>query len=114
MAENPFHVPAEDASRFLAGERHSETQKACNIDERDHVHVARVGDAGAGLEARGLVMVHEGGALCRVFLAAPELRHLASALLNVADAIDGVTPLTFFPPAPETDEPNSNDEESTE
>lgn len=103
---NRFQIDRDEAAKILGAERVEEIAKACNVDARDHVHVHRVGEPGSGLGARGLVVVHEGDSLTRVFLAAPELRQIASALLNVADAIDGKTPLVFFDPdAPEVEEP---------
>jgi hypothetical protein len=107
MAEtNRFQMDEPQVSTLLSYDPAPEIEKACNVDARDHVHLARVGEKGSGLAARGLLTLHEGSSAARVFLAAPELRQLASALLNVADAIDGKTPLVFFDPsAPETDEP---------
>lgn len=103
---NPFHLDQAGADEILAHEPVEEVSKACNLDPRDHVHLFRVGEEATGLAARGVLAVHEGGTTTKVFLAAPELRQIASALLNVADAIDGRTPLVFFDPsAPGADEP---------
>lgn len=99
----------EDDFRALAGqEPREEISLACNADARDHIHAGSIGEPGSGLAARGIVQVHEGGSATRVFLSAPELRTLASALLNVADEIDGETPLSFFPPgSPDAKEPGA-------
>lgn len=102
-----FQMNPEEAGRILGdAETRQEIQRSCNVDARDHLHIGRVGEAGAGLAARGLIQVHEGGDNSRVFLAAPELRQVAAALLNVADEIDGRVPLSFFDPAaPSAEEP---------
>ena len=96
---------------------------ASNVDpDTDNVHVRRVGPAGGGLKARAVVYVetlmeHEDEDVedeiisALVYISAPEARQLAAALLNVADEIDGKTPLVFFPrtpsgeEAPEVEEP---------
>lgn len=105
MAENPFTIPQSEVREWLSKPIAEEVAIACNMDVRDHVHAGRLGEAGAGLDARGVVQVHEGGSVARVFLAAPELRALGAALLNVADEIDGTTPLVFHPPSPDGEEP---------
>lgn len=113
MAENPYALPQETAQRLMADVQSRDPERlrheitvVCDADPRDHLHVGAVGDPGSGLEARGLIVSHEGGRVSRVFVAAPRLRQLASALLNVADEIDGKTPLVFFPPgAPDAEEP---------
>ena len=109
MAEKSrYQMDRGQARTLLQEEPVAEISRACNIDARDHVHVGRIGDPGSGLGARGVIQVHEGGRLAKVYLASPELRQLASALLNVADAIDGKTPLVFFDPsAPSAEEPQN-------
>lgn len=105
-SSNPYRLTSELARDLLRSGETPEVVLECNVDERDHVQISRVGTPGAGLQARGLLRAHEGGHTARVFLAAPELRRLAAGLLNVADAIDGKTPLSFFDPeAPSAEEP---------
>lgn len=83
-----------------------EIARVCNAEPEDEIRVVLVGEPGSGLAARGGIEVEEGGSKARVFLASPELRQLASALLNVADKIDGKTPLVFFDPSsPSAEEP---------
>lgn len=101
------------------GGRGPEFQLASNIDpETDNVRVRRVGPAKGGLKARAVVYVEslddEGDILSTLaYISAPEARQLAAALLNVADDIDGKTPLVFFPrlpngeEAPEAEEPTA-------
>lgn len=86
---------------------------ACNVQATDHVHTRRIGAVGSGLAARVAIATHNVDDSITVFLAAPEARTLAAALLNAADEIDGVTPLVFFPPAPEA-EPETAPEEPEE
>jgi hypothetical protein len=108
MAESRYKMDRGQARALLEGKPVQEIVRVCNIDGDDHVHVGRLGDPGSGLEARGVIQVHEGGRIAKVYLAAPELRQLASALLNVADAIDGKTPIAFFDPsAPSSTEPDT-------
>lgn len=109
MTTNRFQLSQEEAQRLLAKAPDAEERLGfvCDADPRDHLHVGRIGDQGSGLEARGTLLIHEGGRAARVFMAAPRLRVLAAALLDVADEIDGMTPLTFFPPeVPEVEEPD--------
>ena len=105
--------------------RGEEFQLASNVDaETDNVRVRRVGPAKGGLKARACVYIeslveHEDEDVedeiqsTLVYISAPEARQLAAALLNVADEIDGKTPLVFFPrlpngeEAPEAEEPTA-------
>lgn len=101
------------------GGRGPEFQLASNVDpETDNVRVRRVGPAKGGLKARAVVYVEslddQGDILSTLaYISAPEARQLAAALLNVADDIDGKTPLVFFPrlpsgeEAPEAEEPTA-------
>jgi hypothetical protein len=106
--ESRYQMDRGQARSLMAEKPVEEIVRVCNVDAEDHVHLARVGDAGSGLGARGLIVAHEGGRQAKVYLASPELRQFASALLNVADAIDGKTPLVFFDPsAPSGTEPDT-------
>ena len=98
---------------------------ASNVDpETDNVRVRRVGPVKGGPKSRVVVNVEmltsnededveDELVSALVYISAPEARQLAAALLNVADEIDGKTPLVFFPrlpngeEAPEVEEPTA-------
>lgn len=112
---NPFQIDQESAAEVLGTRKIQEIAKVCNVDPRDHLHVVRAGSKGSGLKGRGALLTHEGESTTRIFLAAPELREVAAALLNVADDLDGITRLNFVPPAmPEADEHEHDDDEEND
>lgn len=74
---------------------------ACNAAREEHVHVRRVGEAGSRLGGRVVVSTHGQPGAVPIFLAAPEARMLAAAILDAADDLDGVTPLVYMPPGPD-------------
>lgn len=78
---------------------------ACNVESGDHVHVRRIGPEGSRFEGRVAVMTHGDSGQAIVYVAAPQARTLAAAILTAADELDGDTPLGFFPrqPIPEAD-----------
>lgn len=77
---------------------------ACNADPEDHLHTRRLGLPGDAHSRVG-VAIHASSALSMVYIHPTEARMLAAALLNLADELDGTTPLVFFPPSPESTEP---------
>lgn len=87
-------------SRAEAGDVGEDYALACNASpQSDHVHVRRIGAEGSLLNGRVLLFTHgeEGEDVATVYIAAHEARMLAAALLNMADELDGVTPLVFTP-----------------
>jgi len=73
---------------------------SCDFAPKDHLHLRRLGAPGSGLEGRVGVLIHSGvnsSPGLTVYLAADEARTVAAALLNIADELDGTTPLVFFP-----------------
>lgn len=76
---------------------------ACNLAEEDHVHARRVGTVGKA-HARIAVSVHDETDQQSIFLHPAQARVLAARLLNLADELDGTTPLVFFPRDPKTGE----------
>lgn len=125
LTEDEWNALSEAAE--APGGRGDEFQVASNVDsDTDNVRVRRVGPAGGGLKARVVVFVEtliesededveDEIQSSLAYISAPEARQLAAALLNVADEIDGKTPLVFFPrlpsgeEAPEVDEPSAAD-----
>lgn len=79
------------------GERKAFT---CDVDDFDVFHMQRVGAPNSRLAGRIGLCTHSGdedpGAV--VFVSAPEARMIAASLLNLADELDGTTPLNFHPP----------------
>lgn len=106
MAWNPLN---EDGARSVVtaweGGRYTDTAFASDSRPDVHVHVLRIGDEGAGLAGRVAVAAHGPNGEAAVYVAADEARAVAAAILNAADELDGVTPLTYTADAPETDEP---------
>lgn len=74
---------------------------ACNAAREEHVHVRRVGEAGSRLGGRVVVSTHGQPGAVPIFLAAPEARMLAAAILDAADDLDGVTRLNYVPVTPD-------------
>lgn len=71
---------------------------ACNARPTDHLHLRRIGNEGDRLDGRIAVAMHDGtGSSVVAYFAAPEARQIAAQLLNLADELDGATPLTFMP-----------------
>lgn len=109
LTEDEWNALSEAAE--APGGRGDEFQVASNVDsDTDNVRVRRVGPAGGGLKARVVVFVEtliesededveDEIQSSLAYISAPEARQLAAALLNVADEIDGKTPLVFFPRA---------------
>ena len=84
----------------------------CNVDpDTDFLQARRVGRANAPTSRAAVYVHHSDDMYATVYIAAAEARQLAAHLLNVADEIDGKTPLVFFPrlpsgeEAPEVEEP---------
>lgn len=96
--------------------RSDELTWACDVDETDHLHIARVGELGSRLRGRVGVKTHgidDPGTV--TFFSAAEARMIAAAILNAADEIDGAVPLVFHPrpatPEAELDIPEGNETE---
>lgn len=73
----------------IAGE---DFEASCSIQPLDHVHVTRLS---SGVTARVGLGLHDRSDAISVYLTPAVARQVAAALLNAADEIDGVTPLTF-------------------
>lgn len=95
---NPYAMDREHAKRLLedvrAGNLKNHIEIRCDANDDDGFMVGRVGD---GDDGRALVVSREGGRLTRSFVNPENLRKAAAAMLNVADEIDGTSPLVFFP-----------------
>lgn len=93
---------------------------ACNVDpDTDFLQARRVGRAGASTSRAAIYVHHSDDMYATVYVAAAEARKIAAHLLNIADEIDGKTPLVFFPrlpngeEAPEAEEPTAKDAAGT-
>lgn len=84
------HIEGDRANRIGP-----DSEFACNVTPTaDHLHMRRVGDKGGRGNARGVLMMHNGdGDAVVAYFTASELRQIAATALNIADEIDGETPL---------------------
>lgn len=84
----------------LDGGQGEDVVHRCDVSPNDHLHLVRVGEANARLRGRVGIRLHSGkddGGIAVLF-SAPEARQIAAELMNIADELDGVTPLVFHPP----------------
>lgn len=82
-------------AKVHGGEMGPEVVFLCDAQRDDHLHVRRIGNKGIGLEGRVGVSSHSAYGVATLFFASAEARALAAVLLNLADELDGDTPLLF-------------------
>lgn len=89
MSPEDFAELVSDAQSGVMGENFA---FGCSANPEDHAHVQR---CGAGSHSRVGLAVHDQGNAASVYVSPAQARRIAAALLNAADEIDGVTPLSF-------------------
>lgn len=90
--------------RVNNGAKGEDFEFPCNADARDHLHVTRLGDVGDRDEGRVGFLCHNlDGSVTTVILSAAEARTAAATILNIADELDSLHPLSSFT-APDPEE----------